>query len=129
MSTPLRLAGVAILLFLAGCGEPRFAEVKGTVNYDGKPLKEGEIGFMPDNGRPSYAKVVDGQIVDATTHKKGDGVPPGSYKVQITAATDADDIYKAKSILPAHYGDAQRSGLSAEIKAGTNTLTFDLKPK
>jgi hypothetical protein len=124
-----RFAALAVLLFLVGCGGPRLAEVKGTVNYDGKPLKEGDIGFMPDKGRPSYGKIAEGQIVDVTTTQKGDGLPPGSYKVQITATSDAEDIYKAKSILPAQYGDAEKSGLTADIKSGTNTLTFELKSK
>jgi hypothetical protein len=128
MSFPIRLAAPALLLFVVGCGA-RYAEVKGTVNYDGKPLKEGDIAFMPEKGRPSYGKIADGQIVEVTTTQKGDGLPPGSYKVQITSLTDAEDIYKGKSILPDHYGNPEKSGLTAEIKAGANTLAYDLKSK
>lgn len=127
MKNVLGLAFVSLaVLASSGCGDS-LAQVTGTVEFDGKPLKQGQIGFIPEKGRPSYGTIVDGKIVEVTTKTKGDGLPPGDYKVQITAVENPDDIYKSKSLLPARYGNPGTSGFQASIKAGTNTVEFKMK--
>jgi len=71
---------------LAGCGQdgPERAVVSGTVTYQGKPLEEGQIRFLPVKG--TEAPVSGGAIrkgeyrVDA----KG-GVPVGTHRIEIIA--------------------------------------------
>ena len=64
---------VLMLGFLAGCG-PQLVSVSGTVTYKNQPLKQGNIMFHPENGRPATGKIVNGEIIDVGTNKSGDGV-------------------------------------------------------
>ena len=47
------------------------------------------------------------------------------YKKQ--GSKDAAAAVDVKSAVPAKYGDAKTSGLTADVKAGPNTFNFDLK--
>jgi hypothetical protein len=111
------------------------------VTLNGQPLARGTIRFETTGERPATAVVENGQIVEATTYKTGDGVPIGSHKVAVFANADAasavvDDPGKApppganymsgKSLIPARYNDPEKSGLSAEIKSGENVVEFKL---
>src|SRR5262245_28902387 len=72
----------AILIgFFTGCGGPQLVSVSGTVTYKKEPLKEGSILFHPEKGRPAQGKIVNGEILDVSTFKKGDGATPGPNKV------------------------------------------------
>jgi len=115
------------LIALAGCGGPRLAPVTGNVTYQNKPLKEGSITFIPAKGRSATGKIVNGEIVDVTTIKKGDGATVGPVKVAIQATENTGDMYKEKALLPAQFGNADTSKLTADIQSGDNKLTFDLK--
>lgn len=125
-SLPLFLLAAA--LPAAGCGSAGLVPVSGTVNYKGAPLKTGTIAFVPEKGRPSYGKIVDGKIVDVTTFQANDGVPPGAYKVQIESRANAGDMYaKQHSLIPQHYADPERSKLNADVKRGMPPLAFELQ--
>jgi hypothetical protein len=127
-SFKIAIATVGIAVLAIGCGSGNLAPVSGTVNYHGQPLKEGTIGFIPDKGRPAYGKIVDGKIVEVTTITRGDGVTVGHHKVQIQAISNASTMYaQHKSLIPDHYADPNKSGLTAEIKKGSPALTFDLQ--
>jgi hypothetical protein len=117
------------LLSLTGCSDkPKLAQVTGTVTYKGQPLKEGTITFIPSDGRSATGKIVDGKIKDVSCFDINDGVPLGNHKVLISSAPQSDDMYAApKSLIPEKYGSLDKSDLTAEIKAGENTLTFELK--
>jgi len=121
------LAAATLAAALIGCagGKP-LAPVTGTVNFQKAPLKEGEITFFPEGGRPSYGKIVDGKITEVRSDE-GPGVPPGMSKVAISSVEGAGDMYaKTKSRIPEKYADPAKSNLTAEVKAGANDLTFDL---
>lgn len=142
----LFVLAIPILVALAtGCsGRGGLAKVSGTVTLDGKPLPKGTLTFETTGQRPAMARVENGQIVEATTYKTGDGVPVGLHKVSISAFEDAasavvDDPGKGKapaanymmgkSLLPARYNDPSTSDLTADIKAGSNALEFKLTSK
>jgi len=122
-----RVALLAVLaLAIVGCG-PNLSGVTGTVKYKGEPLKSGAITFIPDKGRPSSGKIVNGEIVEVTTNQANDGLPPGHYKVHIQSVSNPDDMYaEHESLIPLRYGDPEKSGLTADIKSGPNELKFDL---
>ena len=66
---------VAILLVivLGGCNRhPTRVPVSGTVLIDGAPLKEGNIKFVPKDGRPSSGKINDGRF-SLTCFEANDG--------------------------------------------------------
>ncbi|MGL4555105.1 MAG: hypothetical protein ACRC33_28400 [Gemmataceae bacterium] len=124
---------------IAGCGS-NLGQVTGTVTYEGTPLADGTIIFETTGARPATGKIVAGKITDVMTSRPGDGVPPGSHKVAIHAIEAAGSAVAAnpgdktgiasmqtKSLIPAKYGDPATSGLTAEIKPGSNELKFELK--
>lgn len=132
------LAGLA----LPGCGSGRapLGRVKGTVTLDGKPLAAGTVTFESAGRRPATGKVVAGEIVAVTTYQEGDGAPVGSHAVAVWSSTEAASAVIAnpgeakvganymsgKSLIPARYNDPSTSGLTAEIKAGDNTVNLAL---
>ena len=120
-----------VLLLLPGCGGggPTVAPVSGTVQYNGKPLAQGEISFHPTNGqRPAYGKIKDGEIVEVKTADQ-EGVIVGPCQVKVTSVEPAADMYTpSRSLIPQRYADPKKSGLTADIKTGqTNEVKFDLK--
>lgn len=128
-----------LLLLLAGCGS-NMAQVTGTVTYEGKALKEGTIIFETTGARPASGKIVEGKIVEVMTLKEGDGITPGTHKVAIHAfettggaggANPGDKSGVAsmmpKRLIPESYGNPETSKLTAEIKAGTNEVKYELK--
>jgi hypothetical protein len=120
--------GLLSLVLLAGCGAGH-AKVSGKVTYNGQPLKQGSITFLPaGGGRPANGKIKDGEIVELTTETLNDGVQTGSYKVTIRSISNPDNMYASqKSLIPDRYGDPAKSGLTADIKRGTNELKFELQ--
>lgn len=128
----LILPALSLILALPGCGGgggPVLAPVEGTVNYQGKPLAQGEISFHPADGqRPAYGRVENGRVVGVATLEKA-GVPVGPCNVAVKSVQEAPDMYTpSKSLIPERYADPAKSGLSATIEKGkTNQVQFDLQ--
>lgn len=124
----LLAAGV---LGLAGCGGGD-ASVAGTVKYDGTPIDAGAITFMPaaGEGKKVGARIYDGKYTIEPTL----GLAPGPYKVvvnwdkktgkRVNTGGEGAMRDETKEGLPAKYHTS--STLTAEVKAGSNTLDFDL---
>lgn len=127
-------------LFLGGCGSegpPRFA-VSGQVVYDGKPVTNGNIGFVPTQS--SAAKSAGADIVDGRYEIPGyKGLLEGSYKVVIYAERptgrklQADEgsterIDELVQYIPDVYNVS--TTLSADVSGDREDLDFMLeKPK
>lgn len=130
------------LLILTGCGgssalEFKRAEVEGTVTYEGKPLEDGLIRYVPDGeiingqvaGKPIFAKIVQGTY--QIPIEKGATV--GKNRVEVTCYLEngrqenmsGEKAALVKQIIPAKYNS--HSTLSVEIKEGKNLQDFDLK--
>ena len=105
---------------------PARGHVKGTVTLDGVPLVSGVIGFVPNNGRPAYGKVVNGEIREVTSETANDGALVGNHRVTLQPTPTGDMKVKPDSSIPQRYGDPATSDLTAEIKPGTNELRFAL---
>lgn len=95
-----------ILATVAGCGgggnKPTYTNVKGTVNFNGKPLEKGEITFSLVGMPPTLMTIVDGKFSGqalvgsntiAVSAKKKTGVPPKLPK----AAQEQIKAYRQKS--------------------------------
>lgn len=58
--------GLAVAVGVVGCGKndgaPAFANVSGTVTYNGKPLEKGIVTFSTDGRPPSAMDIVDGKF-------------------------------------------------------------------
>ena len=91
---PRRLIGSYLrplaLLAAAGCGPsgiPDLIPIRGTVTYQGKPLPEGEVRYVPQTpgqGRMARGKIRDGSF-SLTTASRDDGVKPGEYRIVVIA--------------------------------------------
>jgi hypothetical protein len=119
---------LGLLPLLAGCGRG-WGEVSGTVRYQGKPLPMGTITFYDEvNG-------VGPGILDADGNYSVKKVAAGKVKITVTAPMpifmkgDTEGpkwLAKMPKDFPARYADTEKSGLERDIKAGSQTLDFDL---
>jgi hypothetical protein len=126
----------AAVLIVAGCGpsEPKRYSVSGTVKYKNEPVKFGTISFRSEDGQSTgAAQVTDGKYEIPAAK----GLIPGTYKVSISypdpkapKPKDTDDglpgeVVDTRDLLPAKYN--RETELTAEIKAESNQIDFDLK--
>ena len=124
-------AAVLTAVLLAGCGGSS-STVSGEVTYDGTPVENGTITFLPAarEGTPAAGPITDG-------HYTVSGLPPGRRIVQITAVKK---LQFAKSREEARFkkgGAANRADIippnaegnnaPVEVKAGDQVLNFALK--
>jgi len=116
---------------LAGCGSSNVA-VKGTVKFDGKPIDDGTITFVPEteDGRKFASTVIkDGSY--AFDSKNGPAA--GKYKVQFTwnrktgaKVPDGDNGMRDETVqaLPEKYNKS--TTYTAEVKSSSEPINFDL---
>ena len=134
-------AGVVFVASFAGCGgsfdaPPRLTvhEVKGKVLLaNGKPLQGGTVYFVPREGVLNSEGKIDGDGgFSLLTGGSGEGAPAGDYKVRIEPV-DASRFavrkpFGKKPPFPPRHLDEDTSGLTARVKAGSNSLApFILK--
>lgn len=75
---------LTIVLLGSGCSDPapKSVSVTGKVLLDGKPMSDGEVYFLPTDGRvPVQAKIVDGRFSLQPL--------PGEYRVSIQQERDS----------------------------------------
>lgn len=142
-----RVVLVLLLLGIAGCG-PGKGDVSGVITYKGQPLKSGQVVFQPDGGTMVAAEIgPDGRYSLS-------GVPEGTVKIGVSVidpgvtqhfrdlsaagqskgARDGKDAPKKPTgtpvqfhAVPQKYGDPNGSGLTYEVKSGTQTHNIDLQ--
>lgn len=119
---PSAFAGLALggLLVFFGCARTppsATAKVSGYVSFEGRPLSNGVVVFVPDADRTAG-----GKMFTATTDASGrfalaDGaavIQPGWYRVAIADPPGGEWSYA----YPAELRRPDRSGLEREVKAG-----------
>jgi hypothetical protein len=137
LSRLLLIAGP--LLLISGCGEGNplgRRSVSGNVTFQGQPIEYGAIRFEPTD----QAKGVEaGAVINQGKYTIGEelGLPPGSYKVWITAQEPVPEApteeapgetprVRARDRIPAQYN--VQTTLVAEVPAsGETKIDFDLK--
>lgn len=126
--------GACVLLSLAGCGsEPaQLSPVRGTVYFQGLPLRGGTIVFAPDatrGGRGALARAEiqnDGTYVLRTEDKPG--AIAGWHRVTVLAVQPIDAGSGRKLTVPRKYSDPELSGLVYEVKMEMpNTIDLRLE--
>ena len=114
------LAGVCLIT--AGCGGRGFAEVRGTVLVDGKPLQGALVTFTPEgpdavrgvgstNAEGRYRVIRPGSKIGAMV---------GANRVSVTGGD-------AGRALPAQYNT--QSTLTCDVKPGSNVFDIEIKTK
>ena len=123
-------ASAALMLVLSACGDNGGGtSIVGAVTYQGQPLADGAIYFLPaDGGRPAVAKI-------DQLGKYSIDVPPGDYKVTVTKSDpvpagwkEGDPLPPATVALPAQYTEPAKTVLSATVvEEQESPIDFDLK--
>jgi hypothetical protein len=134
------LSAAALALTIAGCGG-NAGSVSGAVTYDGQPVGDGEVTFMPADG---VGPIAGGKI------KAGkytvEGLTPGPKIVQVVAvkavpfARNTEDMARRAAenktkgdgsglIDPADTipADAEGNNAKHDVTAGKQTINLDLK--
>lgn len=122
-----------------GCGgslpdEPERVTVSGTVTYDGQPVGDGEVRFVPTKGTeaPSSSAIISGGAYKADF--KG-GVPVGIHRVEIrgyrpkqgAASEEIPGVAEGETVkeqyLPAKHNT--KSALELTVESGSAPITKD----
>jgi hypothetical protein len=142
---PLTVGVMLLAMLSAGCGG-NTAEVSGTVKYQGKALPSGKVTFISEDG-----KIMEFAMIDSDGSYKITKAPLGSVKITVTTPPSSQDggPEAAKDLMkdagkhmpgtgpkkstekvvpiPGNYGDPQKSGLTYEVKKGSQQHDIDLK--
>lgn len=133
--------GLLVPVLLLGCGggasdTPPLGKVSGLVTLDGQPLAGAIVVFQPPDGRSSeglsdesgnytlrydntnYGAKVGPHVVSVTTRTDGYAKPPQNGQ-------EGEWVKGQPETVPAKY--LKPGALTAEVKAGSNTINFDLK--
>ncbi|NBO93581.1 MAG: hypothetical protein EBV06_14910 [Planctomycetia bacterium] len=131
-------SGLLVALFfasLSGCQKvpPPIAEAEGEVTYDGKPVPNGIISFIPEGTE----RATGGGAILAGRYRVYPevGLAPGKYRVEIRWAKATGE--KKKEVVYGHSSDIfaealpekynTQSVLTAELIAGKNDVPFLLE--
>lgn len=146
LSWPGRLLAAGLLIggCLSGCGPrgPVVAFVEGEVVLDGKAVEGATVSFSPTDasGLPALGKTDASGRFNLTSTRGGTpngGAVVGRYAVSVSKIgydlggkqPPADGDYSGvpvRHFVPAAYGEASSSGLSAEVARGRNSFRFEL---
>ncbi|MDR3197753.1 MAG: carboxypeptidase-like regulatory domain-containing protein [Planctomycetaceae bacterium] len=108
---------VLCLLVFCGCGQGK--RVGGTVKYDdGAPVTNGMVTFikMPHQWIGTINK--DGSY-EMYELKPGDGVPPGTYQVTVSASSDVGPNTTPVYLVDPKFNNPETSGLTCNVKENT----------
>jgi predicted small lipoprotein YifL len=128
-----------------GCGPagPLVAPVRGKVMYKDKPVPKANIVFTPaeKSGMSAMGITDENGEYELTTFGRNDGAILGLHKVSIAARAPYDGKVppgmgaayleeletQGKPLIPERYFNVEKSGLTADVKSGSNTINFTLK--
>jgi hypothetical protein len=115
-------------LALTGCGRsgPATYRTSGTVAYNGKPVHEGSIIFMPSDNHLSAdaGKISDGRFAFSAK--------AGKKRVEIRGVREVGEVIPSmgvkarQSYIPIEY-NAETTLTAEVVPNGNNQFTFDLK--
>jgi len=78
------VVGAFGLLLLKGCGGSGMVPVRGVLTFDGAPLEQASLAFLPDGeGEPAHSMTRAGGAFELDTHDQR-GAKPGKYRVTVT---------------------------------------------
>jgi hypothetical protein len=149
------LPTAAILTFvLSGCGSSdrvTVYHVRGTIRLEGKAMPGGgAISFIPmenQRGKTAGGEIREDGTYELMTYSPGDGSMAGYFKVVITQASSMEpreappdgqklpekglEILSVPSedLIPAAYGDLNKTPLRATVEPRSQEINFDLQRK
>jgi hypothetical protein len=127
----LRCGLLLVSFGFTGCGSPppdnlpKLSKVTGSVTYDGKPLPDALVTFVPDSSRPSSGKTDESGNFTLMFNDKLEGAAVGKHKVTImTPMVPSSPTSLPPPRIPAKYN--VNSELTEEVKSGDNVIDFTL---
>jgi len=129
------------LMLLTGCSSPasdrpKTVPVAGVVLKGGQPLAKVSVAFISSAGQMAMGTTDDKGQFKLTTSQPDDGATVGDHKVSLGYVTESpisnspEELAKTaqvKSPVPARYGDANTSGLTATVPpAGKTDFKFEI---
>ena len=121
-------------IVLCGCGpkRPELVPVTGTVVYQGQPVAEAQVTFMPVGARPANGQTDAEGKFQLTTYEKNDGAVPGEHSVTVSKMVDTGKKQNSyavmESALPEKYQSPKLSGITQKVSAeGPNDFRIELK--
>lgn len=134
-------AGLFLLVVTVsmGCGSQGAYDtspVHGSVTFEGEPVIEGTIDFLPipgpgseEMGKPGAASIAEDGTYTASTYGDSDGIVPGRKRVQYSAPLPEDTRENANK-KPSPYVGFEIEPAEIDVKDGDNQIDFVLtKPK
>lgn len=127
-----------VLAAALGCGSSAgdLVPVAGRVTWEGAAVTSGNVTFVPAaaaaGARPSTGQIQADGSYQMSTFTKGDGVPPGTYRVAIDSTPPPPiEVMPGQQLpmgpVPASYANPETSGLEATVEAGAaRTIDFAL---
>jgi hypothetical protein len=136
------LVWAGLLLIAIGCGGGgNMSAVSGHVTYKGKPVPNADVTFTPESagGQPAAGRTGNDGRYALTTAIKGEGAMPGKYRIHIIARGPdrplkpgeagtgmPGEMMPGDPLIPRKYFASDSSGLTFEVKRGSNTANFEL---
>jgi hypothetical protein len=92
---------------------------------NGEPVPLGEIHFTTPTFIARATIQPDGTFTTGS-HKLNDGLPPGTYRIAITAvsADDSDPMDQGRLLIHPKYANADTSGLDITIESTTRNFVI-----
>lgn len=91
----LSVLGTTLIVAGSGCGARKVVATSGVVTWEGKPLANANVVFLPTGSGPQATGYTDDEgKFELTTFNRKDGAIPGQYKVVInvySGETGGDD--------------------------------------
>ena len=138
-----RLAIPTFALLVAGCGgSSGMAPVSGSVTYKGKPVAKANVSFTPveGTGRAAAGFTDDSGRYTLGTLTASDGARAGKYRAAViargpdrppkageTGSGMPGEMMPGDPVIPTKYFQAETSGLTFEVKRGSNRFDIELK--
>jgi len=131
-----------MITFITGCGGgSNMSAVSGKVTYKGNPLPNADVTFSPESsaGTPAAGRTDASGSFVLSTPSKGQGASPGKYRVHViargpdrppkpgeTGSGMPGEMMPGDALIPMKYFAPDSSGLTFEVKKGSNTANFEL---
>lgn len=115
---------IGIVISMTACGgsdAPTLGQVTGKITFDGAPLPDASVTFMPEKVRASSATTDSDGNYELIYIRDETGAAIGKHKVVVSKLKDEIET------IPKKY--SSESELTADVKAGANEFNFDLTSK
>jgi hypothetical protein len=112
----------------SGCGRGT-GSISGEIKYNGQLLPIGDIAFLSQEGdqQVRHADIIDGKYSIPSIQAGQAKVVVTTWQPQPRKGSPPSSVPKA-ILIPKRYGDPAQSGLTYEVKRGSQTSDFDLQP-